>query len=225
MTPKHSEIFTPAGEGQDDMMTDAGQNEAANTSATRVTNSRHIDLSFEQLESEDPIADNIDSVLAPFFEKCLALDSEFRILPWSEVDPSGKTTALDALACADDIPRLFTTLKRYFCNFQERYEGGRQHVSLWITSVLPFQHFRENLGSWLKHNKMGIYDRVLQVEQATTVGFLLYSSQQINRDILQAELSRRLGFQVECRWRKIRAEWNEAIPKQYEVSAIHVLVE
>jgi hypothetical protein len=72
---------------------------------------------------------------------------------------------------------------------------------------------------------MGLYDRILQVEQVTTIGWFLYSSQQINREVLQSVLSQELDTAVELRWRQIRAVWYEEIPPQYEVSALPVLVE
>jgi len=116
-------------------------------------------------------------------------------------------------------------LRNYFFNFKEMYEGGEQHVSFWFKSVHLFSYFRDNMRGWLTRFKMGMYDRILQVEQVTTIGWFLYSSQQINREVLQEELSRELDTAVEIRWRHIGAEWDEQIPREYEVSALHVLVE
>jgi hypothetical protein len=167
----------------------------------------------------------LTSFLIPWFEKCVAIDPDFVLYPWKEEDHIS-ADRLPVISKASNIPSVYTLARRYFNNLKELYEGGAQHVSVWLGGTMSLAELRINLQSWLTHTSAGLYDRTLQVENTSLVGFLLFSTGQTHVARLQEALTKQLGFPVECKWRQIRQpDASGSTAGQAIVKAIHVIVD
>jgi hypothetical protein len=121
----------------------------------------------------------LSSFLLPWFEKCKEIDPDFVLYPWKEEDHKGPNR-LPVITTAAAIPKIYSAARKYFNNLKEMYEGGPQHLNVWIGFQMPQSELRANLQSWLTHTQAGIYDPVLQIENTSLVGWLMFLTGQTN---------------------------------------------
>ena len=59
---------------------------------------------------------------------------------------------------------------------------------------------------FLRENKMGIYDKQLQVEATEQKGWLLYSTPSLDHDLLAEVIEKEIGVKVALRWKFINTD-------------------
>jgi len=77
------------------------------------------------------------------------------------------------------------------------------------------------------HNKhFGIWKAYLQLEQPTSLGWLLFSTQMMDVELLQEAISDQMeNIPVSLHWKTISQGLQGTIPKNMQVKALHVLVD
>lgn len=119
-------------------------------------------------------------------------------------------------------------IKRYFHRLFPRQEGGQFYCNnILATSVHP-SSLRDGLAVHLRDNRMGLWQRAIDAEQVTELGWLLYSSRQQDEKRLSDLLSSLTGEKIGARWRLIktntspRRRINEGTSDAPAVRAIHL---
>jgi len=69
-------------------------------------------------------------------------------------------------------------VKRYFHWLFPRQEGGQFYCNVILATSSTPAVFREAIALLLRDNRMGLWQRLIDAEQATESGWLLYSSRQ-----------------------------------------------
>jgi hypothetical protein len=82
----------------------------------------------------------------------------------------------------------------------------------------------EDFNWWMRQHNFGLYPRSVQAENIAVVGWLLYSTRDINRASLQRALEARFKnkFEVGCCYRMISLGKRGAVPKDQQIKAIHI---
>ncbi len=81
--------------------------------------------------------------------------------------------------------------------------GGILYTNIWTLSNLTHQELMEEMSWWLNNERMGLWESAIQLEATGNCGWALYSMNQINKEALTEELSRRIGKTVAAWWRII----------------------
>jgi len=99
-------------------------------------------------------------------------------------------------------------------------------MALLIGLCIPFPTLIKNLSGWMHNKCFGLWKAYLQSEQPTSLGWLLFSTQTMNVELLQEAISDKLeNIPVGLCWKTIRQGLQGAIPKNMQVKALHVLVD
>ena len=153
----------------------------------------------------------LKEVCKEWMTKMFEADPTFRILPWYENDEG----SLPDLAGNQDLPQSLGEVKKYFNRARPVEAGGNLYMSVFIRHSMPVAEINSNIDWWLKQHKHGWWLRSIQAEQVATIGWLLYSTRQMDTDILKALLEERMPFSVGLRWRSI---------SKTKIPAIHIEV-
>ena len=74
---------------------------------------------------------------------------------------------------------------------------------MFIGHTTPFTEIRELMQTWLSSVDYGIYYNMLQVEDATDIRWLLYSTREMDPGALADEIGDTIGQSVGLRWKNI----------------------
>jgi hypothetical protein len=89
----------------------------------------------------------------------------------------------------------------------------------------PLKDIRCNMRSWLMEGNHGMFYKMLQAESSSEVGWLLYSTRDMDQGALVDEMSDILGFNLGLRWKVIDIGVRGKIPDSQTVHALSVEVE
>lgn len=178
------------------------------------------DLRVKVAPSDD--ADNaLTSALQLVFTRLYAADPTMAIYPWCDTD----LTKVTSLLRAEDIPSSLRQLRQYFPRIRPRPAGGEIHTTIRLGHSEPYDSIIEDIGWWLNDKKHGLWPSPLQVETATTLGWLLYSTRDIDLKSLTRSMYNNTGVEVGLRYRFISLGRRGPIPDEQRVKAIHLEVE
>ena len=77
---------------------------------------------------------------------------------------------------------------------------------------------------WLKEEGHGLFTRTLQAENIVDVGWLVYSTWEMETEALAQAISDTIKIEVGLRWKMISLGIREKIPQEQQVRALHVEV-
>ena len=77
---------------------------------------------------------------------------------------------------------------------------------------------------WLKKEGHGLFERMLQVAETAEVGWLLYSTWQMEAQVLAQAIEATIKMPVGLRWKQISTGSKERLPPDLQVKALHVEV-
>jgi len=127
---------------------------------------------------------------------------------------------------SDDIPDDIDDWLEYFPGAKPRLTGGDTYTSLLIGMSKPLPKVVKSLSAWMRNKKFGLWKAYLQSERPTSLGWLLFSTQTMDIDMLKDAISDHLeNIPVGLRWKMISHGSQGAIPKDQQVRALHVLVD
>ena len=85
---------------------------------------------------------------------------------------------------------------------------------------------KSDMKTWLQNSNSGIYYKMLQVEDGTEVGWLLYSTREMDVGVLANEIEDvLLGFSVGPKWKVIDTGMRGNFSEKQKVQALTVEVE
>ena len=90
---------------------------------------------------------------------------------------------------------------------------------IFVGHNVDFEDIRESMQTWLTTVSYGIYYNMLQVEDAVDVGWLLYSTREMDAGALADEISDYIGKKVGLRWKTINTGTKKLYWQKFTQSA------
>jgi len=78
----------------------------------------------------------------------------------------------------------------YFPQAKPRFQGSNVYTSTLISTSLPLRKIMKAQSDWFKETRFGLREVSIQTESPVSVGWLLFSINNINMDVLKCEISR-----------------------------------
>jgi hypothetical protein len=153
-----------------------------------------------------------------FFAKAKEMDPTITVLPWSATSSQAK------LKDARSIPEQMGAFKMYFHQAQPKVAGGHVYMRVWLAHDKEPELLQEDLRWWMQNQQFGLYPRSVQAENISGVGWLLYSTKEVNCTALKDAIEKRLGnkYEIGCRFKMISLGVRGAVAKENQVKAIHI---
>jgi len=126
----------------------------------------------------------------------------------------------------DTLPLDVDEWLQYFPQAHPQARGGDTYTSVLIGCQVPFTKLIKSTAHWLRTNKFGLWQSTLQTEKPTSAGWLLFSTQSMDIEILCGKISNAIaGIPIGLRWKMIGMGAQGSIPKDQQVKALHILVD
>jgi len=126
----------------------------------------------------------------------------------------------------EDLPGDIDEWLTYFPQAKPRVSGGDTYTTLLIGMSVPLPKIVKNLSAWMRNKRYGLWKAYLQSEQPCSLGWLLFSTQSMDVELLKDAISNLIeNVPVGLRWKMISHGSQGAIPKEQQVKALHVLVD
>ena len=185
-----------------------GDNEPVQTKKTDNVHRTRIGLHFTPPPSTTEPDRKLWLQIQKWFTKMRELDESFILVPWKKEEVQKPLIRLPA-----KIPTTMSKMKVYFNRVQARSGGGRTYTDVYVQHSVPIDDLRGDAEWFLTENNMGMYHKKLQVEATSQMGWLLYSTQSLDQELLESIILARIGVPVALRWKFITTEKYETNPE------------
>ena len=99
------------------------------------------------------------------------------------------------------------------------------YVEIFLGHERPFKDLHSELDWWFAQQGCGWYKKALQCEKSAVIGWLLFSTIDMDRELLTAEIRKCTGVTVGLRFRTISVAARTQLSKDQLVKAIHVEID
>ena len=148
-------------------------------------------------------------------------DPSVTIMPWLT------KSHLKELHRPEEIPHMINSMRSYANKLYVPGEGKNRviypHIRIGHDDSLEV--LKEKLSSWLRESNSGLFYKMLQVEEGSEVGWLLYSTREMDAGALSDEIEDILGFPVGLKWKVIDTGIRGKMNESQKVQALTVEVE
>ena len=153
-----------------------------------------------------------------FFIKAKEMDDSITLFPWALNSKCVK------IKDARFIPEQMGSFKTFFHQANPKVAGGHVYMRVWLGHDKDPELLHEDLNWWMKKEQHGLYRRSVQAENISGVGWLLYSTRDIDCAALQSAIEKRLGntYEVGCRFKMISLGRRGAVPKENQIKVIDI---
>ena len=147
-------------------------------------------------------------------------DPKVKFAPWYD------DAHTSPLAHANDItPRPSDSdLEKYFPKIFFREEGFTWYSGARIIHSIPMPDLKKDMIRWMKQEGHGMFERMLQVPDTAEIGWLVYSTWQMETDVLAQAIEDTINMKIGLRWKQISAGSRERLPIEQQVKALHIEV-
>ena len=157
-------------------------------------------------------------VLQEFLLKLQSFDPKSRIAPWHH-----HYNDLPLQSPTDFVARP-SELEKFFPRIFFKEEGFTWYSGARIIHSLPMPELRQDMIRWLKKQGHGMFERMLQVANTTEIGWLVYSTWQMEAKVLAQAIEKTINIAVGLRWKQISTGSRDPLPASQQVKALHVEV-
>ena len=164
---------------------------------------------------------NLSLQLQKWFSKMKDIDNKFTVISWKTSEGP-----IDPIKLTKNIPKTMSKLRIYFARVQSRSSGGKIYADVFVQHSIPMDDLKADSEWFLKENQMAIYKKKLQVEATAQKGWLLYSTQSMDKDVLEEAIEAKIGTKVALRWKFVNSSKytdNEEEKKKWK--ALHIEVD
>ena len=169
-----------------------------NCTSIQYTHQTRVTLKMSIKPTVDPVA-TIKSLLKEFLREMNQLDSSLVILPWNHNSSSEPLHSNSSIP--DTVMVLYKYLHKLFLPKKEM--ETTIYPQLYLGHDVDFETLRENIYPWVQINGHGLFYNMLQEEDGVEIGWLLYSTREMDAGALADEISDQLGVNVGLRWKVI----------------------
>jgi hypothetical protein len=164
------------------------------------------------LKMQLPASTNkLETALTEFrqiFAALRAVDNSILLYPWA-----GKCSVSPAIKSRTLIPTTPTNIHAYFPRFQTRKTEGAMYTTLYLGHTMLARELLDGMYVWLSEKKHQMFIRQLQVPKVVEIGWLCYSTRQMDTTELREEIAKYIGCPVGLRWRKIMTTTQRMVKK------------
>ena len=154
-----------------------------------------------------------------WFKKMKEEDPNFRVLPWKGAD----SKKLPPIKKFEEIPNSVGKYRSYFNRAQIKPKGGPTHMDVFIQHSVPMQELIENVDWFLQSRKARIFNKTIQAESISQMGWLLYSYGSLDIPVLAKAISEQIGATVGLRYKFINtATYESDKDRRKKWMAVHV---
>jgi hypothetical protein len=164
----------------------------------------------------------IISIFSEFFQEIKKIDSTLAIMPWKDSDRN-----LDSISKENQLPTTIKTLRPYLNKFYIGKKGNQAlttYPGIFIGHDKRLPEIREELQSWLNLSNHGLFEKMLQAESVSDIGWMLYSTKEMDAGALVDEIADLIGVQVGLRWKIIDTGAKGKLPETQRIQALNVEV-
>jgi hypothetical protein len=178
------------------------------------------------LKMKCPASENAEEMLIniihQFIGELISADSTSAILPWKAIHRS-KRHITKAAEVPNNTRQLRTYLNKFYISRTPNatfvtYPG----IHIGHNKTLP--EIREEMQLWLQEGEHGLYYKMLQVEDSADIGWLLYSTKEMDAGALADEIEDLVRVKVGLRWKIIDVGTKGKLPETQRVRALCVEV-
>ena len=164
----------------------------------------------------------LHSILKEFIQELRRVDASAAILPWRKAEVKVKP-----ITKPEDVPSSVTQLWKYLKKF---YLGkANREITIYpgihIGHKNAFNDLRAELQDWLETSAHALFYMMLQAEESTEIGWLLYTTPEMDASAMADEIADLVGVTVGLRWKVIDIGVKGKIPDSQKVHALIVEVE
>jgi len=164
--------------------------------------------------------------LEEFIVQMVEEDPNFVIYPYHLSNYESVEDLPPPIETPDGLPDDINEWLDYFPQAKPQISRGDTYTALLIGLSIPFPKLIKNLSGWMRNKHFGIWKAYLQSEQPTSFGWLLFSTQMMDVELLKEAISDQMeNIPVGLHWKTISQRLQGAIPKNLQVKALHILVD
>ena len=195
----------------DSVDTETADNLQKNLLCTRV------DLKIKVNAHSNPEEQTVVT-LQKFLKKLQYYDPKAQFAPWqSDSNAAPLTHALDITPRPSD-------LEKYFPRIFFKEEGFTWYSGARVIHSIQMKDLKKDMIRWMKQEGHGMFERMLQVENTTEIGWLVYSTWQMETDVLAQAIEDVINIPIGLRWKQISMSSRERLPFDQQVKALHIEV-
>jgi len=158
-------------------------------------------------EAKDPV-EAYHQALIEWYNKILEIDEDAVIYPQMVVDQQAGMTVIED---PDELPTTLSNLKKYTPKIWLRLKGGTLYPKILVGMEHNPDMVVEDISWWLKSTTQGMWPAQLQdAEETNCLGWLLFSTDKMDKEALHKEIWQMTGVQVAIRFRAI----DDGVPKK-----------
>jgi len=170
--------------------------------------------------------DAVFDALDKFLTKMKEADCKFTVFPHNLSQYGTLDNLPHAIEDPDDLPMEVDKWLTYFPQAKPRYNGGDVYTSALLGCSVPLGKIMKENSNWFQETRFGLWEATIQMEVPVLIGWLLFSTNNTNTELLKREISHFIDdIPVGLRWKMISLGTQGKIPKENQVRALHVYVD
>ena len=162
------------------------------TFETRITFKMSIKPTVEPLQT-------IRSITKQLLTEMSHIDDKLVLLPWNQKSTSSPIT--NTMSMPDSVTAIYKYLHKLFV--PRNAVETTIYPQLRLGHEMDFTTLREGIYPWVQSLGHGIFYNMLQAEDSTELGWLLYSTREMDTGALADEITDTIGINVGLRWKVI----------------------
>lgn len=186
---------------------------------TRVTFKMNISIENNSTKPQQVVL----QTLATLLQHAKNHDKHIAFLPWSKVHATRKPLTL-----VNHIPtNLYNFSKIYSPKLNPKKDQRNQQIyaSLFLQHSLPLKELIQELKPWLDKDDHNIYECDLQVEKTLELGWFLYSTSKMDKDILAQDIYDVCKVHCAVKWKMIANGKKGPVDRKKQIRAMHLVVD
>ena len=145
-------------------------------------------------------------------------DNLFRVLPWKKAN-----THLPPIDNIGAFPNTVGRFRDYFSRAQVKTVGGQSYMDIYVQYSIPMEELTSNVDWFFKEAGMRMFNKTIQAESITQMGWLLYSYSNLDTKALADAISNQIGTRVGLRYKYINTDKYEPDREQRRKwMAVHI---
>jgi len=169
------------------------------------------------------------STIQSFWDSIKELDPTLTAYPWKEgAAMEDDDLYPDVTDFEESISeKSISNIQIYFDRAVPRKEGGTLYFSAHLAHDISFKTLHNDIKYWMEedHIRGGWWYKPLQCEKAVCIGWLLYSTQEMDLALLTNELYKTLQVNVGLRYKTIAVKPRTTLTPAQMIKAVHVEID
>jgi len=164
-------------------------------------------------------------MLDDFLTKMKEVDCHFMVFPHNLSQYGTPDNLPHVIDKPEDLPTEVDDWLVYFPQAKLRHNRGDIYMMVLLGCSIPLGKIMKENNNWFRETRFSLQEATIQMEAPVLVGWLLFSTNTTNTDILKREISHFIeDIPVGLKWKMISLAMQGKIPKENQVQVLHVYV-